>query len=134
MSVKRFLIVDDDERFALLVAKKLEKHAQCVIALSGEDAVLQFEHHLREQAPFTAVFMDIEMPRMNGHQVVEKMRSIERVNNIDPLKAFKLIMLTAHKDVKNVSQSFFKGHADAYVHKANIGEKLIKELENINLT
>ena len=133
MKPKKFLIVDDDERFALLAAKKLEKHAQCVISHSGPDALLQYEHHLRDNAPFEAVFMDIEMPKMDGHQVIEKMRAIEKQNKIDPLKAFKLIMLTAHKDVKNVSKSFFKGDADAYIHKVNIAETLESELKKIDI-
>ncbi len=130
---KRFLIVDDDERFALLVAQKLEKYAQCVMANSGDDALLQFEHHLREQAPFSAIFMDIEMPGMDGHEVVKKMRSIEQRNGIIPAATFKLVMLTAHKDIKNVSKSFFKGNADAYVHKQELSEKLIPELEKIKV-
>lgn len=131
--LKKFLIVDDDERFALLVSKKLEKHARCVVSNSGEDALLQFEHHLREKAPFHAIFMDIEMPKMTGHEVVEKMRKVEKQNKIDPLQAFKLIMLTAHKDVKNVSTSFFKGNAEAYIHKETIAETLVPELEKIKL-
>lgn len=133
MSRRRFLLVDDDERFSLLVANKLEEYAQCVIANSGDDALLQFEHHLREQAPFQAVFMDIEMPKMNGHEVVNKMRTIEKQNGIAPTAAFKLVMLTAHKDVKNVSKSFFRGSADAYIHKQELTDKLIPELEKINL-
>lgn len=133
MIPKKFLIVDDDERFAALVAKKLEKYATCVVSHDGDDALLQFEHHLREKAPFTAVFMDIEMPKMDGHEVIETMRGIERHNSVDPLNMFKLVMLTAHKDVKNVSKSFFKGHADAYVHKATLNDKLVSELESIKL-
>lgn len=131
--IKKFLIVDDDERFSALVARKLEKYASCVISNAGDDALLQFEHHLREEAPFRAVFMDIEMPKMNGHEVIEKMRRIEKQNNIDPLKSFKLVMLTGHKDVKNVSKSFFKGNAEAYIHKESITEKLEEELKKIQL-
>lgn len=129
----KFLLVDDDERFALLVAKKLEKIAHCTISTSGNDALLQFEHHLREAAPFRAVFMDIEMPSMSGHEVVKKLRNVEKQNRIDPLNSFKLIMLTAHKDVKNVSTSFFKGRADAYIHKETLSQKLIPELEKLDL-
>lgn len=133
MPLKQFLIVDDDERFALLVANRLGKYAKCVIALNGDDATLQFEHHLREKAPFSAVFMDINMPEMDGHTVVENMRQVEKRNQVSPLNAFKLIMLTGHKDVANVSKAFFKGSADAYIHKAEFDEKLIDELKNINL-
>jgi two-component system chemotaxis response regulator CheY len=130
---KRFLIVDDDQRFADLVAAKLSGHAQCAIALGGEDAVLQFEYQLRNNKPFDAVFMDIEMPGMNGHEVVARMRDGEKRNNVNPLSAFKLIMLTAHKDVKNISTSFFKGGADAFIPKEYVGEKLVQELKNIQL-
>lgn len=133
MSLRKFLIVDDDERFAHLVAKKLEKYAQVVVAIAGDDALLQFEHHLREKAPFQAVFMDIEMPKMSGHEVVEKMRGIEKQNKIDPLKAFKLVMLTAHKDVKNVSTSFFKGGADAYIHKESLAKNFVEQLEDAKI-
>lgn len=131
--MKRFLLVDDDERFSLLVAKKLEQYAHCVISTSGEDALLQFEHHLREGSPFDAVFMDIEMPSMDGHEVAGKMRRVEKNNNVDPINAFKLIMLTAHADVKNVSISFFKDNADAYIHKDSLQEKLFSELESIKV-
>jgi len=133
VTLKKFLIVDDDKRFANLVAKKLEKYAQCVISNSGGDALLQFEHHLRNQTPFQAVFMDIEMPKMTGHEVVEKMRGIEKQNKIDPLAAFKLIMLTAHKDVKNVSTSFFKGGAEAYIPKELIVDGFVQELKKAKI-
>ena len=133
MTPKYFLIVDDDERFALLIAKKLEKYASCVVSNCGNDALLQFEHHLQKKTPFQAIFMDIEMPKMDGHEVVGKMSKVEKQNGISPLKTFKLIMLTVHKDVKNVSKSFFKGDADAYIHKETVTKKLIQELEKINL-
>ncbi len=132
---QKILIVDDDERFAEIVVNRLQEYANCTISLSGEDALLQFEHHLREKVPFHTVFMDIEMPKMNGHEVVEKMRRIEDRNHIAPLKNFKLVMLTAHKDVKNVSKSFFCGGAEAYIPKEYLSDanKFIQELKNNNI-
>ena len=135
MPQNNFLIVDDDERFADLVASKLARFAKCAVSLRGDDAILQFEHHLREKAPFTAVFMDIEMPRMDGHEVVRKMREIEERNRVDPLRTFKLIMLTAHKDVKNVSKSFFRGGAEAYIPKDSLAdsEHFIEKLKEFKV-
>lgn len=133
MTIKNFLLVDDDKRFAQLVAKKLERYAKCIIATAGDEALLQFEHHLREKAPFHAIFMDIEMPKMNGHEVVKEMRRLEKQNKINPLNSFKLVMLTGHKDVKNISTSFFKGGADAYIYKADLKEELVKELEKAKI-
>jgi len=135
MPGRHFLIVDDDERFAALVAKKLESYAQCTIALQGEDALLQFEHHLREKAPFHAVFMDIEMPDMNGHEVVSELRSIEERNGVNPVDSFKLVMLTAHRDVKNVSKSFFRDRAEAYIPKDSLAdvESFVGELNKYGI-
>lgn len=133
MSTQKFLIVDDDERFALLVSSKLKKHAKCYIANNGEEALLFFQHHAQEGAPFKAVFMDIEMPDMNGHETVQQMRSVEKEMGIEPLDEFKLIMLTAHSDVKNVSVSFFKDNADAFIPKQDFKSTLIDELRKIRL-
>ena len=131
MQRPKILIVDDDERFAEMVAHRLREPADCVISLFPEDALLQFEHHLREQRPFHAVLMDIEMPTMDGHEVVEKMRKVEEQNNVSPLDSFKLVMLTVHKDVKNVSKSFFRGGAEAYIPKEHLSDtgKFIRELK-----
>ncbi|MDD3313478.1 response regulator [Pseudodesulfovibrio sp.] len=130
-----FLIVDDDERFAALVALKLSAYAQCTVALRGDDAVLQFEHHLREKAPFRAVFMDIEMPGMNGHEVVRQLRDIEERNGVNPVESFKLVMLTAHRDVKNVSKSFFRDRAEAYIPKDSLtnAEAFVHELNKFEI-
>ena len=129
MAKKKFLIVDDDERFALLAFNKLEPFAKCYMASDGEEAVLCFEHHFREGTPFDAVFMDIEMPDMSGHHVIRKLREIESGMGTEPLKKFKLVMLTGHSDVKNVCLSFFRGHADAYIPKKHFREKLMGELK-----
>lgn len=129
---RKFLIVDDDERFAALMAHRLEKHGKSVITTSGEDALLHFQHYLENKTPFSVVFMDIEMPHMSGHEVVEKMRSIETQSGVDPTKEFKLVMITAHTDVKNVSTSFFKGGADAFIPKAAVGS-LDVELAKSNI-
>lgn len=129
---KTFLIVDDDERFAALMAEKLDKFAQCIISTNGEDALLHFERHLQNKTPFTVVFMDIDMPGMSGHEVVRKMREIEVETGVRPASEFKLVMITAHKDVKNVSRSFFKGGADAYVPKDSV-DKIDMELAKMNV-
>ncbi|WP_243546044.1 response regulator [Pseudodesulfovibrio tunisiensis] len=134
MTKPKLLIVDDDERFCLLMTTRLKTHANCISTTDGKEALLLFEHHLREGQPFHAVLMDIEMPDMDGHQVVQQMRKIERSNGVDPLHSFKLVMLTAHSDVKNVSKSFFRNGADAYVPKAEADSSLLEKLREIGIT
>ena len=133
MVQKRFLIVDDDERFAVLVAKKLEKYADCTISTSGDEALRMFKRNLSARSAFDAVIMDIEMPDMDGHQTVKQMRESEQANSVAPTDTFKLVMLTAHKDVKNVSHSFFRGSADAYIPKEDFSAAFEDELRKIDL-
>lgn len=130
--LKKFLIVDDDERFADLMAHRLKKHGKSVVTTNGEDALLHFEHFLKNKMPFSVVFMDIEMPNMTGHEVVKKMRTIEAESGITPPDEFKLVMITAHTDVKNVSTSFFQGGADAFIPKQSV-DKLDAELVRSNI-
>jgi two-component system chemotaxis response regulator CheY len=133
MNKKRFLIVDDDKRFTDLLAAKLAGHADCTVSASGEDAVLRFQHQLRKNEPYDAVLMDIEMPGITGHEAVARMRETERRNGVDPLKSFKLVMLTAHNDVKNISSSFFKDGADAFIPKETVSQRLMSELNKLGL-
>lgn len=129
----RFLVVDDDERVALLLSKKLADYGECVMAGSGEEALARFAEHYATDQPFQAVFMDIKMPGMDGHEVVQRMRDMEAKRGGNPLDNFKLVMISAFSDPKNVCQSFFKGQADAFVAKAELKDSLVRELRAIKL-
>lgn len=133
MPLKKFLIVDDDERFALLAAEKLKKFGKCYVASNGEEALLYFHHHVQEGAPFDVVFMDIEMPGMTGHEVVQKMRTLEKEMNTLPNEQFKLVMISAHSDIKNVSVSFFRDWADAYIPKVSFQASYKNTLKDNNI-
>ena len=127
----RFLIVDDDESIILFLRTFLSAYAECLTAGNGPEALAAFQVALEEQLPFTAVFMDILMPGMDGNQVVQAMRRIEA--DRDGHDPFKLIMISVLTDTKNVSDSFFHGRADAYLPKPLQRETLIAELVKLGL-
>lgn len=128
----RFLIVDDDESIILFLRMILSAHAECLTACNGEEALSAFEAALDEQRSFTAVFMDILMPDMNGTQVVQELRRLEKEHQ--QANVFKLIMISVLTDTKNVSESFFHGRADAYLPKPFTRELLQYELTRLGLT
>ena len=127
----RFLIVDDDESIILFLRTFLSAYAECLTACDGREAICAFEAALEEDRPFTAVFMDILMPGMNGNEVVQALRRIENAHN--PAERFKLIMISVLTDTKNVSESFFHGRADAYLPKPLRRETLLAELAKLGL-
>jgi len=61
------------------------------------------------------------------------LRSLEKEMGVSDIHTFKLIMISALSDTKNVCKSFFHGYADAYIAKPDIKAKLLDELRNIKL-
>jgi len=127
----RFLIVDDDESIILFLRTFLSAYAECLTACNGLEAMAAFKASLDENRPFTAVFMDILMPGMDGNEVVLALRQIESTYALPD--RFKLIMISVLTDTKNVSESFFHGRADAYLPKPLRREILLAELAKLGL-
>ncbi len=127
----RFLIVDDDESIILFLRTFLSAYAECLTACDGVEALSAFQAALEEDDPFTAVFMDILMPGMDGNEVVQQLRRMEAAH--DQAERFKLIMISVLTDTKNVNESFFHGRADAYLPKPIRREVLLRELAKLGL-
>lgn len=85
----RILLVEDSEDNRLLVRTFLKNTPHHVeIALNGEEAVRQVESE-----PFDMVFMDVQMPVMDGYTATRLIRQREAETNRKPLP---IIALTAH--------------------------------------
>ncbi len=129
----RYLIVDDDPNICTLMTVYLAPFGDTVMANHGEDALDLFKDDLKNGHHFDVIFMDISMPDMDGHQVVQAMRDQEKAHKIPSSQRFRLVMITAHSDVKNVTESFFAGQADSYVTKPFTEESLLEELKKNDL-
>jgi two-component system chemotaxis response regulator CheY len=99
----------------------------------GEAAVYAFVQAWRQRRPYDLICMDIMMPKMNGIDALKHIRHIEESNGIPVNRRVKVIMLTGLDDTTSVTEAFFEGGATAYLVKPLDKNKLIKELENLNL-
>ncbi len=108
-------------------------YAVCVCAQNGTEAVSAFQRAMREEQPFSAVFMDILMPDMDGNRVVRELRNEEAALGISESDRFKLVMISVCTDTKNVSESFFGGMADAYIPKPLRPDVLLRELKKTGI-
>lgn len=69
---KRILLVDDEEGIQLLYREEFEEEGYEVIsAYNGEEAIEKFK-----QDPPDVVILDINMPGMNGIEVLRRMKEI----------------------------------------------------------
>lgn len=100
--VVRLLGVDDDaiSRYALTCA--LRQHfPRPDLAVNGEEAL-----HLGETRPYDVIFVDIEMPAMDGFELCSRIHSTT-LNQATPI-----VFVTGHDDLNSRAKSLVSGGAE----------------------
>ncbi len=110
-----FLIIDDDIESCQLLEKRLEKYGISTFAANGESAYGLFLEAHQKAKPFDVIFLDIVMPKIDGHKVLVNIREWEK-SNLEPEMATKIVMVSAMKDTKNIFASVKEG-CDNYMTK-----------------
>ncbi|WP_027185439.1 response regulator [Desulfovibrio inopinatus] len=128
----KFLIVDDDENICKILTFYLDLYGQCHACSRASEAILLFRNAL-ETEPFDVVFMDIDMPEMTGHELVTILRGAEETQKVPFHKTFKLVMVSAYDDIKNVTASFFRGHAECFVPKPVTESRILEALRQADI-
>lgn len=105
-TVKKVLIVDDDELSSSALAKRLERRGLETKTLSDGSLVMD----LVNQEKFDIVLLDIVMPVVDGLEVLKRIRSQYDKNTLP------VIMVTAIDDSSDVVDSFKLG-ANDYITK-----------------
>ncbi len=109
------VIVEDDPFSRTLVQRSLKTLFSISSAEDGHDAISAYVH----KAP-DVMFLDIDLPDVNGHEILHKVLSI------DP-NAY-IIMLSGNGDQKNVL-SAMKNGAKGFVAKPFAKEKLLAYIQ-----
>jgi two-component system, chemotaxis family, chemotaxis protein CheY len=112
----KVLIVDDEEFCRELLLETLQPYAACDLASDGEEAIAAFSRALDENAPYDLLCLDIMMPGLNGHDVLEQIRRIETERDIRQSQRTKVIMTTALAEAKHCMRAFRTG-CENYVVK-----------------
>ena len=130
----RILVVEDDFGSRRMMQKLLEGYGDVDVVVDGEEAVEAFRMALEESSPYQFVFMDIMMPKMDGHEALKRLRELEREMGVKPADEAKVIMTSVLEDPKNVIEAYYGGSATSYLIKPIDREKLEDELERLGAT
>jgi DNA-binding response OmpR family regulator len=103
---KRILVVDDEPHIVRLVQVNLQREGYEV--LTAYDGVEALEKVAREKPDM--VVLDVMMPRMNGFEVLKKLKADEATRDIP------VIMLTAKAQDADVFRGWQSG-VDSYLTK-----------------
>ncbi len=100
------LVVDDNEMNRDVLARRLRRQNYTVdVAVDGEQAV-----EMLNTTQFHLVLLDLQMPKMNGYEV------LEYIKNNEKLRDTPVIMITAVDDLDSVVRCIEMG-ADDYLFK-----------------
>ncbi len=129
----KILIVDDDHLSQVALAATMSRFGACTCESNGRDGLARFEQALDAGEPFDLVFMDIQMPVMDGQTALAAIRDLERARKVPPGQEAKAVMVTCFDDIKNVSASFFRGQATCYFTKPIDMRRMVAELRQEGL-
>ncbi|MEJ6472753.1 ATP-binding protein [Pseudoalteromonas piscicida] len=125
-----FLVVDDNQINRIVAKGILEgQGAKVSFAVDGQDAVnklLLFEH---QEVDFDAIFMDCNMPGMDGYQAT---RAIRQGQGGDRYKDSPIIAMTASA-LSGERERCLSAGMDEFVTKPVVVEQLFEVLETLNI-
>lgn len=105
---KRILVVDDNEINLEIFVDLLETEgAKCTIAANGQEAVQKFTESAENE--FELIFMDVQMPIMNGHEATRAIRASKHPQ----ANSIPIIAMTANAfddDVKMSQEAGMNSH------------------------
>ena len=117
LGVVRILVVDDEEISRDKVANLLSDYGDCTEAANGSAALCQFGFAHGSGRPFDLITMDIDMPDLRGHEVVQAMRNWEdRSDHGAGDKKAAIVMLSSMTSGDAIFEAF-KQACDDYIVK-----------------
>ncbi|VAX21055.1 hypothetical protein MNBD_NITROSPINAE02-486 [hydrothermal vent metagenome] len=128
------LLVEDDPAHRLLISKVLEENHVRNSVYETEDGQdgLDYVYGVgkyanRQSYPLPdLILLDIKMPRMDGFEVLEKLKSD------DTTKHIPIIMLTTSSRDEEVARGYKNG-ANAYVTKPVDFREFVEKLKNLKI-
>jgi two-component system chemotaxis response regulator CheY len=129
----KFLIVEDDFGSRRLLQALLKPYGTSDVVVDGDEAVEAFRLAWEENDPYDAVFLDIMMPNVDGHEALRRIREVEKSIGVEERDRVHVIMTTALEDPKNVVEAYYRGGATSYLVKPIDRESVRSELEKLGI-
>jgi len=115
------LIVDDSPSVRRVVGRMLKMNGWEVLsACDGMEAIEMVIQH----PSITAMLLDIEMPRMDGYELIETLRKNEQYQHLP------LVVLASNAHSRRQQRAISLG-ADAYLVKPYIDDELLYILKSL---
>ncbi|MFW9998342.1 MAG: HDOD domain-containing protein [Candidatus Odinarchaeota archaeon] len=116
----KILIVDDDLVSRSKMEVLMSTFGECILAQDGLKAISEYKHAWDGGASFGLITLDIEMPGLNGNEVLSRIREFETTQSATPDKQAVIFMVTGQSDKEQVIKCLSNGCQDYIVKPFNI--------------
>ena len=134
MTEREILLVEDNPDDELLMLRALRKNGVAdgvAVAHDGVEALeylFSTERHVgdRDEALPRLILLDLKLPRLNGFEVLERLRADERT------RLLPVVILTSSRERRDVLQGYGLG-ANSYVRKPVDFEQFVEVVAQLKL-
>jgi len=126
------LVVEDEFAARCVLQRFLARYGECDVAVDGDEAIEAVTNAIENSAAYDLVCLDIGLPKLNGHDVLERIRALELGRGVQLGQGCRVIMTTIATATDQVMGAF-RGGADAYLNKPISLASLTRELEALRL-
>jgi HD-like signal output (HDOD) protein/FixJ family two-component response regulator len=112
----RILIVDDEMVSRTKLELIMENFGDCSTAGQGDDALAAFIAAHQDDDPFNLIMLDINLPGMDGIQLLSAIRNAEKELDVEASRKAKILMTTSYRDKDRIVASVQSG-CDDYIGK-----------------
>jgi|GEM_PF-4224033 len=122
----KILIVDDERTQVLMLERALTKEGYKNIRSTTDPREV---HGICKEFHPDLILLDIMMPHLNGHQVMEQIKDLQEGNDIGP-DTIQILVLTARTDPETAFLSYLGGAKD-YLEKPFTIPVVLLRIRNI---
>ena len=124
------LIADDSEADQLILSSMMKRLGDCQVVSFGSAVLTAIQRNIEANTPFELLCLDIMLPDMGGHEVLQQVRQYEKSRSIPKAERLKILMTTGMHDVKHILKATNLG-CDGYLTKPVSKERLMIELSKL---
>ena len=123
----KILIADDNRISRKLLNQAFTGKAECEFASTGIEALNMYVQANDAGRPFDLIILDVLMPRMDGLEVLKRIRETETGKGVNGRDRIKIAMATRLDDRDTVLTAF-RDQCDGYITKPYGPNSVQKEL------
>ncbi|ADH85370.1 response regulator [Desulfurivibrio alkaliphilus] len=129
----RTLVAEDDFVSRTVLQEILTPYGTVHLAVDGEEALAAYERAITTRQPYDLICLDIMMPKLDGQEVLRRIRQREKELGIGGSDMARILMVTALGDAKNIMTALVKGSCEGYLVKPIRREKLLEQLRKLDM-